>query len=303
SAFQDCVSLTGVTISDGVMSIGDDAFAYCDSLASVTMPGSLASIGDEAFIGCDNLTNVIIPYGVIFIGGNAFAFSGLTSMVIPDSVTILGDSAFADCAALVSVKISASVASTGNFVFYGCTSLTNVVIPDGITTIGSDAFGDCSSLASVIIPGTVTNLELVSFDSCTSLARIYFEGNAPVAEGALAIFQGSLGMVFSGDPGTVYYLPGTTGWTNTFAGLPTALWYQPNPLILNGGPGFGVQNNRFGFTVSWATNTSVVVEACTNLTRPVWQPVQTNSLASGTNYFSDAKWTNYPGRFYRVRTR
>jgi hypothetical protein len=31
--------------------------------------------------------------------------------------------------------------------------------------------------------------------------------------------------VFTGDTNaTVYYLSGTTGWSATFAGLPTALW-------------------------------------------------------------------------------
>jgi hypothetical protein len=73
-------------------------------------------------------------------------------------------------------------------------------------------------------------------------------------------------------------------------------------MILSGGNGMGIQSNRFGFTISWATNTSVVVMACTNLANPVWKPVQTNLLVNGTNYFSDSKWTNYPGRYYRIRT-
>jgi hypothetical protein len=46
----------------------------------------------------------------------------------------------------------------------------------------------------------------------------------------------------------------------------------------------------------------VVVEACTNLANPDWQPVQTNLLATGSVYFSDPQWTNYPGRFYRLRS-
>jgi hypothetical protein len=45
-----------------------------------------------------------------------------------------------------------------------------------------------------------------------------------------------------------------------------------------------------------------VVEACTNLSNPVWQPVQTNTFTAGTAYFSDPQWTNYPGRFYRLRS-
>ena len=85
-----------------------------------------------------------------------------------------------------------------------------------------------------------------------------------------------------------------------FDGLPTAPWFLPNPLILNNGPGFGVQPGGFGFTISWATNASVVVEAATNLANPVWIPVSTSPLTGGTIYFSDPQWTNYPERFYRA---
>jgi hypothetical protein len=34
-------------------------------------------------------------------------------------------------------------------------------------------------------------------------------------------------------------------------------------------------------------NISVVVEACTNLTNPVWFPRQSNTLTGGSVYFSD----------------
>jgi hypothetical protein len=33
-----------------------------------------------------------------------------------------------------------------------------------------------------------------------------------------------------------------------------------------------------------------------------WMPVITNTLVSGTNAFMDLTWTNYPHRFYRVRS-
>jgi hypothetical protein len=42
------------------------------------------------------------------------------------------------------------------------------------------------------------------------------------------------------------------------------------------------------------------VEACTNLAHPVWQPLQTNTLTGGLAHFSDAQWTNYARRFYRI---
>jgi hypothetical protein len=42
------------------------------------------------------------------------------------------------------------------------------------------------------------------------------------------------------------------------------------------------------------------VQACTNLTTPVWSAVQTNRLTGGSNYFSDSRWTNFVTRFYRL---
>jgi hypothetical protein len=109
--------------------------------------------------------------------------------------------------------------------------------------------------------------------------------------------------VFQFDPGaTAYFLPGTTGWGPTFGGIPTALWILPYPLILTSNLGFGVQSNPFGFTVSWATNLSVVVEAAIDLGNPIWSPVATNTLSNGTFYFTDPRWTKYPSRFYRVRS-
>jgi hypothetical protein len=92
------------------------------------------------------------------------------------------------------------------------------------------------------------------------------------------------------------------GKSEPFGGCPTALWFLPNPLILNNGSSFGVQTNGFGFIISRAMNVSVAVEACTNLANPIWSPVRTNTLTNGTSYFSDPQWTNYPGRFYRLRS-
>ena len=50
------------------------------------------------------------------------------------------------------------------------------------------------------------------------------------------------------------------------------------------------------------TGLTVVVEACTNLHNPVWSPVATNTLAGDSSYFSDPQSSNYPARFYRLRS-
>src|SRR5438552_17539457 len=68
------------------------------------------------------------------------------------------------------------------------------------------------------------------------------------------------------------------------------------------GPNFGAQPDSFSFIISWATNRSVVVEACTDLAHPTWSPVGTNTLSEGWSYFSDLERTNSSGRFYRIRS-
>jgi hypothetical protein len=147
-------------------------------------------------------------------------------------------------------------------------------------------------MTNAVIGKSVATVGDMAFYICTSLAGAYFAGNAP-----------SLGMqVFTGDTIVkVYHLPGTIGWGTTFGNRPAALWLLPYPVILTTAPSFGVQTNRFGFIISWATNVPVVVEASVNLASAK-HPVSTNSLTDGWSYFSDQQWTNYPARFYRLRS-
>jgi hypothetical protein len=106
---------------------------------------------------------------------------------------------------------------------------------------------------------------------------------------------------FDGDvKAAVYYMPGTTGWGPTFGDRPTAQWVLPNPVILTTPPNFGIQTNTFGFRISWATNASVVVDACSDLTTRAWVPLQTNTITAGWFDFVDTGWTNHASRIYRI---
>jgi hypothetical protein len=42
------------------------------------------------------------------------------------------------------------------------------------------------------------------------------------------------------------------------------------------------------------------LQVATNLANPIWVPLQTNTITNGSFYFSDAQWTNFPGRYYRI---
>ena len=58
NAFEDCSSLTSITIPEGVTSIGYGAFAACDSLTSITIPDSVTNIGNYAFSMSRSLTSI-----------------------------------------------------------------------------------------------------------------------------------------------------------------------------------------------------------------------------------------------------
>ncbi|HEY5909283.1 MAG TPA: glycosyl hydrolase family 28-related protein [Verrucomicrobiae bacterium] len=161
-----------------------------------------------------------------------------------------------------------------------------------VSSIGSNTFASCTNLTSVTIGDNVSYIEGDAFDGCGSLAGVFFTGNAPTGAGIDRVFSQATNA-------TVYYLPGASGWGPVFGGRPTALW-RPRAAI--GGPGPGAQTNRFGFHVSWARGRVVVVEASASLANAVWVPVSTNTLTENLWYFNDYQRTNYPGRFYRVRS-
>jgi hypothetical protein len=306
--FDGCTSLTNVVIGSGVASFGNAVFTQCPLLAITVDPQNqfYCSVDGVFFDKQQTMlimypvgkggSGCIIPGSVTVIGMDAFYnCTGFTSITIPDGVTDIENSAFLACSGLTNVTIGSGVVNLGTAVFEGCSGLTRVTLPDSVTTIGQYAFYNCTSLTNIIIGRDVTLIVGGAFLSCSSLQGVYFRGNAPSSSES-----------FSGDgSATAYYLPGTSGWSSRFGdpyGLPTAPWFLPNPAILNFEPNFGIQTNRFGFTISWATNVPVVVEACTNLANPAWSPVATNTLTSGSFYFSDSHWTNYPGRFYRLRS-
>ena len=306
-------SITDITIADSIVSIGARVFSVCTNLADVTMGASVASIGDRAFEdsgltsikipnsvtnlgqftfwGCNNLTNATIGSNVTTIGFLTFAgCASLTNVTLPDNLVTIGPDAFDQCVSLPSVYIPKHVTSIGGFAFYGCSSLTNITIGDNVTTIANDAFACCSNLTSVTFPASVTSLGSYVFQTCSNLHMVYFRGNSPSANST----------IFSDDPtAIVYYLPWTIGWNETFGGAPTLSW---NPQAQTSDPNFGVRMNGFSFNITGTTNIPVVIEACTDLGSSTWIPLQSVSLTNGSFYFSDSQWTNYPGRFYRLRS-
>ena len=70
----------GVILFDGdVTTIGKSVFENCSTLSSITIPNSVAAISDRAFYGCKSLASIVFPSGVTKIG--EFAFVGCDSLM------------------------------------------------------------------------------------------------------------------------------------------------------------------------------------------------------------------------------
>lgn len=184
SAFRDCTTLTGVTLSNSVTHIEDHAFTGCAALTSVTIPAGVDFI-DWAFVDCPALTEILVDEenpclasvdGVLFSkdktvlytypGGKAGAYE------MPRSVSKIAEGAFSGCAGLTHVTISAWVRHIESWTFKDCRALTGVVIPDSVETIGSAAFSGCVSLKRVTIPDSVKRIDFEAFADCTALEEV-----------------------------------------------------------------------------------------------------------------------------------
>jgi hypothetical protein len=285
--FSPDTAITSVTIPDSVTTIGEDAFVFCSELTTLYLGKGVTNFGDAAFGYC-RLTNVVIPEGATILGGDMFSYCSLLgSITIPSSVTNIPNAVFQACG-LTNAPLPYGVTSIGAYAFQ-YDPLPNVFIPSSVTSIGDFAYSGCDSLTNVIVASGVPSVGYATFWGCPVLTNLLFRGNAPAVEG-----DPYDGPVFGDTTNvTVYYLPGTTGWSNTYQGVPAVEW---NPAIVP----TGMHNGQFGLTVTGNTNIPIQLQACTNLTCPVWTPLTNASLTNGSFYYSEPMQANASARFYRL---
>lgn len=184
--FYGCDLLMGeITIPDGVVRIGEDAFAIVrypelqNASRKIYLPNSLKEIDGYAF---NNNTKLmidapILPIHLEKLGSGAFkGCASLTGgLVIPGTLTEVPYDAFRGCSGLTGLSIAEGVQKIGIAAFYGCSSITGELnLPNGLYEVSEAAFKNCSSLTGLKLPEKIADdrslrLGNAAFENCSQI--------------------------------------------------------------------------------------------------------------------------------------
>ena len=204
-----------------VNSIGKYAFENCSTLSSITIPSSVKSIGSGAFRHCENLISISIPEGVTTLEGGCFqSCKNLKSVTIASTVTTIGDYAFNWCENLLSINIPEGIAIINKNAFLSCGKLKSISLPKSLKVINESAFGGCHDLSSVEIPSSVTS---IGQDAFAKVPHISYNGTASGSPwGARAMngyIEGSLVYADNSRMRLMACLPNATGHIRILDGV------------------------------------------------------------------------------------
>jgi hypothetical protein len=222
-------NITSITVPEGILSIGDNAFAFLDSLTSISLPNSVTNIG----IGLVNND------------------AKLGRFTFPNKLTVIPESTFDSCTGLTNVVAPPGLTRIDPYAFIYC-GIEEFTLPDTVTTIADSAFGGCD-LTTITFPASVQTIGWHAFAGCYDLAVIRFKGNAPTVD---ASFQ-----AVSGD---FFYINGRTGFDEAYATAlegTLGLW-EDEVLFSNGSFLTGLTPGQFGAV--WKTNSVLAPGGATN---------------------------------------
>ena len=216
-AFNDCASLTSITLPDTIVAIGRDAFT--NTTYYEEQPNGLVYVGKVVygFKGEMTDTYIVLRNDTIAIAAGAFDGLEITSIVIPETVTNIGAGAFRG-SKLSTITLSFvggsadadsssahfgyifGAASAAENATYVPSTLKTVVLRDACTTVADSAFLDCADLTSVSLGTGVSSIAKNAFFGCTDLAAI------TVAAGNEA-YKNDSGLVYNAEGNDLVAVP------------------------------------------------------------------------------------------------
>jgi len=178
SAFENCIALAEVVLSDKLVTCDSMAFSGCIAVKRLVLPSTLENLGYWAMSGMTKLEEITLP--LICGEGHNRLWNYLGSMhtqslqkiTINSAVTAIPDSYFAELASVKEIVLPEGLQTISAGAFSSCVSLTTLVLPSSLKYIGNSAFFRCSSLSAIGLPQGLTEIDFWAFSECSSLASI-----------------------------------------------------------------------------------------------------------------------------------
>ncbi len=200
-AFDKCRALSEFEFPSGIYSIGTYAFRGT-SLTEVSLSATLMSLGAGAFADCDSLENIFIDDacetyiaidGVVYTADKKIiaaypAGNTRTEYSIDPSVESIGAAAFYGSDNITNIYISEGLITVGEYGFYNCTAVTTYLLPESLEYINAYAFSENTSLGYISIPDNVYQISNYAFAYDYNLTSIYFTDNAKLPRISYAAF-------------------------------------------------------------------------------------------------------------------
>ena len=148
------LSLEEAIIEEGITSIDAQAFEDCVSLTNVSMPNTIKTIGTFAFFDCYSLRNITLSENLETIKKGAFMNTRLSAVTIPNKVKKIGYAAGDDSHIVPNASQQVSTISKYEGVFEN-SDLITVTLNEGLEIIGARTFNYCSKLSGLTTPSTL----------------------------------------------------------------------------------------------------------------------------------------------------
>lgn len=195
-AFSNQKDMTSITLPEGLVNIGSNAFEFCSKLEHLVIPSTVDSIGISAFYDCSALQQINIPQGIKNLADAVLAHTGIMKLDIPSSVNYIGERAFYGCKSLQSIKLPEGLTLLNYNLFDGCEQLSDIQIPSTVTAIKNCAFNGCKALKTITLPTSLCTFENPSysdnsiFSGCSGLKSILVEaGNKYFESDGTALYN------------------------------------------------------------------------------------------------------------------
>ena len=159
-----------LTLSDGITSLGTNAFMDLMFLSEVTIPASVKTIHKRAFENCRSLSSV---------------------MFAPNSqLQTIDHWAFYECINLKALEIPEGVTTIGNGAFYGCAYLDSIVLPASMMSIADNGFAQCTKLSAMTVHAiTPPAVDSKTFESVNRAIPVYVPFGTGATYRATPIWQ------------------------------------------------------------------------------------------------------------------